>query len=64
MKQYIPERSPKIRKVIESPPNMLVRYGTILIIVIFTITLLLFFDMLSLGWEIILDNFIPKIKSE
>lgn len=64
MKQYIPERSPKIRKVIESPPNMLVRYGTILIIVIFTITLLVFFDMLSLGWEIILDNFIPKIKSE
>lgn len=64
MKQYISERSPKIRKVIESPPNILIRYGTILIIVIFTITLLCFFDMLSLDWTTILDNFIPKINLE
>lgn len=59
MKQYTHKRSPRIRKVIESPPNLLVRYGTTLVIVIFTIVLLFFMSMLSIDLEAVLDSLLP-----
>lgn len=52
-------RSKKVIKIIETPPHIMIRWGTVIIIVVFFIIMLALYNQLPLDWKKILTNLFP-----
>ncbi|OKZ17036.1 MAG: hypothetical protein BHV77_15345 [Bacteroides sp. 43_108] len=49
------ERSPKVKVIIGTRPHFLIRYGTVIVIAVFSIFVYLIMNALSLNIETIMD---------
>lgn len=58
------ERSPKVTEIIGTPPHFLIRYGTVIVIAVFSIFVYLIMNVLSLNIETAIDCLFHLNNSE